>query len=80
MSARELRALDDAQTEPDAPASSGGGSGRGVESRLAALEARVEYLATKEDVQKIKVWVLSGVIAGILAGTMLAAALLKFIQ
>lgn len=80
MSARELRAADDAQTEPDAPASSGGGGGRGVESRLAALETRVEYLATKEDVQKIKVWVLSGVIAGILAGTMLAAALLKFIQ
>lgn len=79
MSVRELRAPDDAQTEPDAPASSGGGGGgRDIDRRLAALETRVEYLATKEDIQKIKVWVLSGAIGGIVAAVSLSIAILKF--
>ncbi len=80
MSARRLRAVDDAQAEPDAPASSGGGGGgRDLERRLAALETRIEYLATKEDIQKIKVWVLSGLLGGIAAAVSLSFAILKFL-
>lgn len=45
--------------------SSGDGGGSNIEGRLSALETRIEYLATKEDVQKLKVWVLGGVLASI---------------
>ena len=31
---------------------------RAVEDRLARLETRMEYMATKEDIQKLKIWVL----------------------
>ncbi len=34
--------------------------------RLVRLETRIEYIATKEDIQKLKVWVLGGVIAAII--------------
>lgn len=50
----------------------GGGNGdrmRSVEARLTRLETVVETtlptLATKEDIQKIKVWILGGLLAGI---------------
>ena len=61
----------DLQPEPNIAASSGGGGGNTIDGRLSRLETRVEYLATKEDIQKLKVWVL----AGVLGGTMLAAGL-----
>lgn len=43
----------------------GGGDGvdarlRAVEERLARLETRMEYMATKEDIQKLRIWVLGG--------------------
>lgn len=43
----------------------GGGDGvdarlRAVEERLARLETRMDYMATKEDIQKLKIWVLGG--------------------
>ena len=44
------------QTAPSGPAThpgNGGGNGGGIESRLARLEARMEYVATKEDIQKL---------------------------
>ena len=60
--------------DPPSQAGSSGGSGGGTEARLAAVEAQVaalnvraEYLATKEDIQKLKVWVLSGVIFSAIA-------------
>jgi hypothetical protein len=34
--------------------SSGGGGGNDVGERIARLEARMEYLATKEDIQSIR--------------------------
>lgn len=43
-----------------------------MDARLAALEARMEYLATKEDIQKLEVWVLGGVIGAIIAGCTMA--------
>ena len=51
-----LREVDDNfQSEPNAPASSGGAGGDGSESRLARLEPRITYLATKKDVERINV-------------------------
>ncbi len=43
---------------------SNGGNGSHGE-RLARIEARLEHMATKEDIQKIKVWVLSGILGGV---------------
>lgn len=38
-----------------------------VLERLAILEERVQHLASKEDIQIIKIWVLSGVIGAAVA-------------
>ena len=38
-----------------------------VLERLTILEERVRHLASKEDIQKIKIWVLSGVIGAAVA-------------
>ena len=55
-----------------------GGNGNYGE-RLARLEERlessIEHMATKEDIQKIKVWVLTGILGGMLGGMGVAAAL-----
>ena len=50
----------------------GGGSGedarlRAVEDRLTQLETRREYMAAKEDLQNLKIWVLGGVLGSIVA-------------
>ena len=45
----------------------GGNGGDRVLERLAILEERVQHLASKEDIQKIKIWVLSGVIGAAVA-------------
>lgn len=46
----------------DEPGENGGVDARlrAVEERLARLETRMDYMATKEDIQKIKIWVLGG--------------------
>lgn len=36
-----------------APAGNGSGNGSGFESRLSKLETHIQYLATKEDIQKL---------------------------
>ena len=82
MNGSHLRSVDPAQEEPDVPASStgrGGGGGGNIESRLARLETHLGYLATKEDIQKIKVWILGGVIGGMVAALALAAGILKLL-
>ena len=46
----------------------GGGDGHDLHGRVSALEATLKHLATKEDIQKLRVWVLGGVIgAGVIA-------------
>ena len=46
----------------------GGGDGHDLHGRVSALEASLKHLATKEDIQKLRVWVLGGVIgAGVIA-------------
>ena len=55
------------------PGSSGGGNGgSGHGERLARIEARMEHVATKEDIKKLRVWVLGGVL-GALGLAVLAA-------
>ena len=67
--------------EPDAPLDSGsGGGGRTrLEARVAALETHMHYLATKEDIQKIKVWVLCGLLGGISLAVMLVLASIRWL-
>lgn len=69
MSAQDPRVVDRDGPEPDIAASAygGGGGGRGTDGRLSALETRIEYLATKEDIQKLKVWALAGVLGAVIA-------------
>ncbi len=53
----------------------GGENGNGnLHGRVSALEARLDYLATREDIQKLKTWVLGGVLgaAGIALTIVLA--------
>ncbi len=45
----------DEQFEPPVRGSSGDGGGDSLGERLARLETRIEYLATKEDVSEVKV-------------------------
>ena len=50
------------------PAGGGNGVGHNPHVRVSALEAQLSNLATKEDIQKLKVWVLAGTIgAGVIA-------------
>ncbi len=85
MSARPLQSVPSNQEEPEAPAkSSGGNGGSNVERRLTALETHVQYLATKEDiqklkvdVQKLKVWFLQATISAMVVIVTVTVAILK---
>ncbi len=66
----------------------GGGNGHDVESRLRNLEIQVtriderlrgiqENMAKKDDISKLKIWILGGVLGAILAGASIAAAVVK---
>ena len=53
------------------PSDGGGNGGNGIEKRLRDVELDVreirtslQHVSTKEDIQRVKVWALSGVIAG----------------
>ncbi len=61
---------------PDPPdtENEGKSGGGGFDSRLARLETHIEYLATKEDLQKLKVWWLGGIIAGMGVAATIATA------
>lgn len=37
-----------------------GGDGRGLDARVAVLEAELKHLATKDDLSKLKLWVVVG--------------------
>ena len=66
------------RADPDVSVSeSGRGNGRDIEKRLSVLETHFKYLATKEEIQKLKVWCLRGVIIGTITAVTLAIGLLK---
>ncbi|MGI9310679.1 MAG: hypothetical protein ACR2P7_03995 [bacterium] len=56
----------------------GGSDGGGYGERLAAIEAEMRYMATKTDVEKVKVWVLSGVLGGMGVAVALTIAVMKW--
>ena len=78
MSTRPLQSVPSNQEEPEAPAkSSGGNGGSNVERRLTALEIHVQYLATKEDIQKLKVWFLQATIGAMVVIVTVTVAILR---
>lgn len=55
----------------------GGGAGvdallRAVEERLARLETRMDYMATKEDIENLKIWILGGALGSVVAAIVAA--------
>ncbi len=79
MSAQHLQSVSDNEEEPEGPArSSRGNGGSDIERRLAALETHMQYLATKEDLQKLEVWFLQAMIGAMVAIVSLTIGILKF--
>ena len=71
--------------EPPAQATSGGRDekeGRlvAVEADVAVLNARMDYLATKEEIRSVKVWILCGVLGGMSVAAALAIAIFKLLS
>lgn len=56
---------------------SGGGQGDDLRERVAKLEAHLQHLATKTDVEGIKTWALRGAIGGMVLAASLSIAVLK---
>ena len=51
---------------PSRPVPPGGRDGSsGFGERLARIEAKMEHVATKEDIQRLRVWVLGGVLGAL---------------
>ncbi len=48
---------------------------KAVEEAVVAIETELPHLATKEDIQKLKVWWLGGILAGMAAAAAIAAAI-----
>ena len=82
-SARRASTDDPSRPEPEAAVDSSVGGRREADDRLARLEARfdteVKYLATKEDIQKVKVWILVGVLGGMIAAAGIAIGILSLV-
>ena len=77
-----IHQLHDSTKQQSAPPEStyaGGGSGGGdnYAERLASLEANMKHLATQNDVTKVKVWVLSGVLGGMVIAASIATFIAK---
>lgn len=77
-----------ASPDPKAKSRSGVDRREAADIRLVRLEGRfdsflereVKHLATKEDVQRLKVWVLSGVIGGMIAAAGIATGIAAVIS
>ena len=57
----------------------GNGSNYDIRERLARLEERVNHLASKEDIQKLKIWVLGGVIGAAVFAVSIASFIFRFV-
>ena len=64
----------------DAPSGAGAeGGANGIESRLSRLETHIQYLATREGLQRLKVWVLLGVIGGMAVAAGVGAGIARWL-
>ncbi len=72
-----LQAVSESEEPAASAGSSGGGNGGSIEERLVKLETHVQYLATKEDIQKLKVWVLGGVVGGMVLAVTITLAIAR---
>ena len=61
------------------PVGGGNGGSQDLYGRVSALEAKLSYLATKEDIQKLKVWVLAGTIGAGVIALSIAAVFVKWL-
>ncbi len=61
----------------EAPGSGGNGGNGNLRERVAKLEERTEHLATREDIQGVRVWILGGVIGGLIAAVPIALLTIK---
>ena len=55
----------------------GSGSNGGIGDRVTALETHLQYLAKKEDIKDLKIWILAGVVGGMALAVGLAMTFLK---
>ena len=79
MSESRFHLISGGRRDPRRPGDSNGGDGGDLRERVAVIETEIKHLATKEDFQKLKVWVLSGVIGGMAIAAGLAVAILKLL-
>ena len=56
-----------------------GGPG-GLKERMAALEKKSDSFATKDDVSKVKIWILGGVVGGMISITGVVFAILSYFK
>ena len=69
--------VSDINTRRPTGKSGNNGNGNGpLGERVSALEERTEHLATKADISNLKVWLLVGVLGGILTGIPAAISLI----
>lgn len=68
----------------DVPKDEPGGGGDGVDARLRAveeclarLETRMENMATKEDLQKLKIWFLGGALGSVVVAVFITLLVVK---
>ena len=53
-------------TQPQSNGNGNGTGGKELASRVSALEAHMQHLATKNDVSQLKIWILGGLLAAFL--------------
>lgn len=77
----EVHHLERAESAPSRSRTGGGdGNGNDLHGRVSAIEARMDYLATKSDVESIKTWALKGALAGMVLAATLTIAVLKLFE
>ena len=55
----------------------GGNGGNDLRERVARIETELKHLATKKDIERLKAWILGGVIVGMVIAATLGTAIGK---
>ena len=80
---RKVHDVDD-PSQSSGSSSGGGGGGvldtrlRNVEVGMARVEERLEHVALENDVTRLKVWVLGGVLSGMVVAALISLTVVKF--